>query len=79
MRTERQELRIREHLEWLVHEHDGRYAFLPGLERVAYGGAGAGPSGADTNDEIIDCRCDLFKLFRIERSPRVVLIGALDG
>src|SRR5690349_18599278 len=46
-------LRLRQVRKGLVHQHHGRHPLLPGCKRVAHGGAGAGPSGADADDEII--------------------------
>ena len=59
LRAQRLTLRFRERHERLVHQHHGGYAYFPGCKCVAHGGAGAGPSGADTDDEIVDRVGDL--------------------
>jgi len=78
LRAQRLTLRLREGHERLVYQHHGGYAFFPRCKCVAHGGAGARPSGTDTDDEIVDRVGDLLELRRLERGPCIGFVCALD-
>src|SRR5215211_7750949 len=59
-------LRFRQRRKRLVNQNDGRYPFFPSLKSVAHGGAGAGTSGADADDEIVDRGRELRELRLLE-------------
>ena len=63
--------------ERLVNENDCGYALLPCLECVAHGGAGAGASGADTNDHVVDGLREHTEFRALERHPRITFVCAL--
>jgi hypothetical protein len=76
-RAERLALCFRERREWLMNENDCGYALLPCLECVAHGGAGAGASGADTDNHVIDGFRERTEFGALERHPRITFVCAL--
>src|SRR5204862_452612 len=66
-------------LERLVDEDHGGNAAGPCSNSVAHGGAGAGPSGADADDEIVDGLPKRAEAIVLERHPRVRLVCTLDA
>src|SRR5262249_3302854 len=74
--TETLALRPRERRERLVDQHDTRYSELPCCKCVAHGGAGAGPSGAYADHEIVASRCERVELSLLQRYPRIDLVRA---
>src|SRR3990172_2156039 len=61
-----------------MHEHPRGHPDFPCCKGVAHGGTGAGPSGADADDEVVNRIGDLFEFHGLQRSPGVALVRAFD-
>src|SRR5690606_7795714 len=76
--TEALALCVRQYGERLVHQHGGRYAKLPGSDRVAHGGARTGASSAYADHEKVHASGQLVEPRLVQWRPGVLLVFALD-
>lgn len=76
--AQRGALRSRQFFEGTMYQDDGRNAFVVCCYSVAHGGASAGPSGADADDQVIAVGEGLAQLDTLRRAPGVLFVDTLN-